>query len=52
MIDPAGDRGVLSEQMAAPFSAPGDPHATHGRRTDRVTRETDRAIPASDTDAP
>jgi hypothetical protein len=24
MIDPPGNRGILSEQMAAPFSVPGD----------------------------
>ena len=28
VIDPPGNRGVMSEQMAAPFNAPGDPHAT------------------------
>jgi phospholipase C len=27
LIDPPGNRGVLSEQMAAPFNAPADPHA-------------------------
>jgi phospholipase C len=28
VIDPPGNRGILSEQIAAPFSTPGDPHAT------------------------
>src|SRR6266571_5081341 len=28
LIDPPGNRGIMSEQMAAPFNAPGDPHAT------------------------
>ena len=28
VIDPPGNRGVLSEQMAAPFNVPGDPDAT------------------------
>ncbi len=27
LIDPPGNRCVMSEQMAAPFNAPGDPHA-------------------------
>jgi len=27
VIDPPGNRGVMSEQMTAPFNAPGDPHA-------------------------
>ncbi len=28
VIDPPGNRGVMSERMTAPFNAPGDPHAT------------------------
>ena len=27
LIDPPGNRGIMSEQMTAPFNAPGDPHA-------------------------
>ncbi len=28
VIDPPGNRGMMSEQMTAPFNAPADPHAT------------------------